>query len=73
MFRCKVYQTNHDQEIVLLCKNFKSLKEIAQELGLTYAQVADFSSRRPKKNYKDFKFFPKIEITRIYKKDLCNV
>ena len=73
MFNCKIYQNNHDEEIVLLCKNFKSLKEISEELGLTYSQVADFSARRPKKNYKDFKFFPKIEITRIYKKDLCNV
>ena len=67
MFNCKVYQTSNNQEIVLLCKKFKSLKEIADELGLTYAQVAGFSARKPKKNYKDFKYFPKIEITRVYK------
>ena len=67
MFNCKVFQTSNNEEIVLLCKNFNSLKDIGEELGLTYAQVAGFSARKPKKNYKDFKFFPKIEITRIYK------
>jgi hypothetical protein len=72
MFNCKVYQNSGDQEIILLCKNFKSLNEIAEELGLTYSQVADFSSRRPKKNYKNFKFFPKIEINRIYKENNHN-
>jgi hypothetical protein len=72
MFNCKVYQNSEDREIILLCKDFKSLNEIAQELGLTYSQVADFSSRRPKKNYKNFKFFPKIEINRIYKENNDN-
>tara|TARA_R100000654_G_scaffold31724_2_gene56685 strand:+ start:1013 stop:1231 length:219 start_codon:yes stop_codon:yes gene_type:complete len=67
MFNCKVYQTRNHEEIILLCKDFNSLKDIAEELGLTYSQVADFSCRRQKKNYKDFKFFPKIEINRIYK------
>jgi hypothetical protein len=69
MFSCKVYQNSGDDEIVLLCREFKSLNEIAQELGLTYAQVADFSCRREKKNYRNFKYFPKIEINRIYKKE----
>ena len=72
MFNCKVYQNNNDQEIILLCKEFNSLKEIANELGLTYSQVADFSSRRSKKNYKNFKYFPKIEINRIYKEKESN-
>ena len=67
MFNCKVYQKKDDEEIILLCKDFKSLNEIANELGLTYSQVADFSSRRQKKNYANFKFFPKIEINRVYK------
>jgi len=66
MFNCKIYQTNQDEEIILLNKNFKTLKEIGTELGLTYAQVADFSCKRKKKNYKDFKYFPKVEIIRIY-------
>ena len=67
MFNCKIYQNTNNEEVVLLCKEFKTLKDIANELGLTYAQVADFSSRRPKKNYKNFKYFPKIEINRIKK------
>tara|TARA_R100001129_G_C5202371_1_gene214187 strand:+ start:103 stop:321 length:219 start_codon:yes stop_codon:yes gene_type:complete len=72
MFNCKVYQLSGEQEIILLCKEFKSLKDIANELGLTYSQVADFSARRNKKNYKNFKFFPKIEINRIYKENKHN-
>lgn len=67
MFNCTIYQNTNNEEVILLCKEFKTLKDIANELGLTYAQVADFSSRRPKKNYKNFKYFPKIEINRIYK------
>ena len=67
MFNCKVFQIKDNEEIVLLCQNFRTLKDIGDELGLTYAQVASFSSRRQKLNYKDFKYFPKIEITRIYK------
>tara|TARA_R110000803_G_scaffold15315_3_gene42514 strand:+ start:968 stop:1186 length:219 start_codon:yes stop_codon:yes gene_type:complete len=72
MFNCKVFQTSGDVEVVLLCKDFKSLKDISEELGLTYAQVADFSCRREKKNYKKFRFFPKIEINRIYKENKTN-
>ena len=67
MFNCRVYQIVNNQEIELLNKDFKSLKEISEELGLTYAQTASFSCRKQKLNYKDFKFFPKIEINRIYK------
>jgi len=47
--------------------DYKCLKDIAQDLGLTYQQVADLSSRKDKKKYQDFKFFPKIDITRIKK------
>tara|TARA_R110000803_G_C11828747_1_gene302989 strand:- start:236 stop:409 length:174 start_codon:yes stop_codon:yes gene_type:complete len=48
-------------------RDYKSLNDIANDLGLTYQQVADLSSRRVKKKYQQFKFFPKIDITRIKK------
>lgn len=64
MFNCKIY---HNDDVILLNKDFKTLNEISIELGLTYQQVADFSSRKQKKNYQKFKYFPKIEINRIQK------
>mgnify|MGYP003677743078 CR=1 FL=1 len=48
-------------------QDYKCLKDISADLGLTYQQVADLSSRRERKKYQEFKFFPKIEITRIKK------
>ncbi len=65
MFNCKITQSCNDS--VLFEAQFKNLKEISVELGLTYQQVADISSRDQKKKYQKFKFYPKIEITRIDK------
>tara|TARA_R110000787_G_scaffold112545_4_gene221468 strand:- start:101 stop:289 length:189 start_codon:yes stop_codon:yes gene_type:complete len=46
-------------------KDYKCLKEISEDLGLTYQQVADLSSRKDKKKYQQFKYFPNIEIKKI--------
>tara|TARA_R110000751_G_scaffold102134_2_gene196634 strand:+ start:283 stop:468 length:186 start_codon:yes stop_codon:yes gene_type:complete len=46
-------------------KDYKCLKEIGEDLGLTYQQVADLSSRKDKKKYQQFKYFPNIEIKKI--------
>tara|TARA_R110000787_G_scaffold91424_1_gene192731 strand:- start:167 stop:370 length:204 start_codon:yes stop_codon:yes gene_type:complete len=48
---------------------YKSLKEIADILGMTYQQVADINSGRfcPKFINKDFIFQPEIIIQRIIK------
>jgi len=40
---------------------------MSEDLGLTYQQVADLSSRKEKKKYQQFKFFPNIEIVRLKK------
>tara|TARA_R110000803_G_scaffold74865_2_gene138970 strand:+ start:705 stop:905 length:201 start_codon:yes stop_codon:yes gene_type:complete len=64
MFTCKIY---HDDLNILHNQNYNNLKEIAQDLGLTYQQVADLSSRKEKKKYQQFKYFPKIEIVKIKK------
>tara|TARA_R110000803_G_scaffold163099_1_gene226775 strand:- start:157 stop:354 length:198 start_codon:yes stop_codon:yes gene_type:complete len=48
-------------------KDYKCLKDISDDLGLTYQQVADLSSRKEKKKYQQFKFFPNIEIVRLKK------
>lgn len=62
-FNCKIfYEINN---IILLDKDFKNLKEIALELGLNYQQVADLNSNRTFKKYHNFKYFPTIEIKKI--------
>lgn len=65
MFNCKIY---HDDDNVLHNENYECLKDMATGLGLTYQQVADLSSRKDKKKYQQFKYFPKIEIVRIKQK-----
>ena len=66
MYNCKIYHTlGEHTSMTLHNQDYKNLKEIAQDLGLTYQQVADLSSRKDKKKYQQFKFFPQIEIIRI--------
>ena len=66
-FVCKIYHDNDDKEFILLNKEFDSLKIMARELGLTYHQVADISSDKKKtKDYRKFKYYPKIEINKIF-------
>jgi hypothetical protein len=70
-FICKIYHPQ--QNIILLNKEYKNLKELSTELGLTYNQVADISSNKKNvKKYHEFKYFPKIEIEKIYKSSLNN-
>tara|TARA_R100001129_G_scaffold75289_1_gene51449 strand:- start:1954 stop:2184 length:231 start_codon:yes stop_codon:yes gene_type:complete len=68
MYNCKVYQECGTASMTLLNNDYKSLKDIAEALGLTYQQVADLSSRKEKKKYQQFKYFPEISITRIPQK-----
>jgi len=65
MFDCKIYVIINEEKVYMLDKQFKNLKLIAEELGITYQQVADLSSRKEIKKYTKFKFFPNIEITKI--------
>ena len=68
MFNCKIYHNIGDStSMTLHNRDYNCLKDIANDLGLTYQQVADLSSRKDKKKYQEFKYFPKIEITRIKK------
>ena len=68
MFNCKIYHDIGDNtSMTLHNRDYNCLKDIASDLGLTYQQVADLSSRKDKKKYQEFKYFPKIEITRIKK------
>ena len=65
MFNCCISQTLGESTLTIFDKDFKSLKDISEELGLTYQQVADLSSRKKRKKYQEFKYFPKISIIRI--------
>tara|TARA_R110002110_G_scaffold387398_1_gene599265 strand:- start:153 stop:374 length:222 start_codon:yes stop_codon:yes gene_type:complete len=67
-FNCKIYHNIGDStSMTLHNRDYNCLKDIANDIGLTYQQVADLSSRKEKKKYQEFKYFPKIEITRIKK------
>tara|TARA_R110001592_G_scaffold164211_6_gene398254 strand:+ start:903 stop:1124 length:222 start_codon:yes stop_codon:yes gene_type:complete len=71
MYNCKIYHNiGENTSMTLHNRDYKSLNDIANDLGLTYQQVADLSSRREKKKYQQFKFFPKIDITRIKKESI---
>ena len=66
MYNCKIYHIIGDStSMTLHNKDYKCLKEIGEDLGLTYQQVADLSSRKDKKKYQQFKYFPNIEIKKI--------
>jgi len=68
MFNCKIYHDIGDNtSMTLHNRDYNCLRDIANDLGLTYQQVADLSSRKDKKKYQEFKYFPKIEINRIKK------
>jgi len=68
MFNCKIYHDiGENTSMTLHNRDYNSLTDISNDLGLTYQQVADLSSRKEKKKYQEFKYFPKIEITRIKK------
>ena len=70
-FNCKIYHPENN--FVLMNVEFESLKHLSKELGLTYNQVADISSDKKRvTDYRKFKYFPKIEITKIYKKSKDN-
>jgi len=63
-FNCKI--TQNDME--LHNHDYKTLKDLAEDIGLSYNIVADMHCGRRKGNKrKQFKFQPKIEITRIEK------
>ena len=69
MFHCKIYY--EDKDIVIHECQYKNLKEIAEDLGLKYQAVADISSAsRKKPRFQQFKYYPKIEITRLKKNNL---
>jgi hypothetical protein len=52
---------------IIHTNQYKSLREIAKQLGMTYQQVADINCGRfnPKFINKDFIYQPKIQIQRI--------
>jgi hypothetical protein len=73
MYNCKIYHDYSAQgkePIVLLNINVETLRDLAQELNMTYQQVADLSSRGQNKKYLRFKYCPKIEINKINRKEI---
>ena len=65
-FNCTITQ----QDIELHNKNYKTLGDLAKDIGLTYNIVANISSgRKLDKKLSSFKYYPKIVISRINKED----
>ena len=63
-FNCKITQN----ELELHNQDYQTLKDLADDIGLSYHIVADLHSGRRKENKRQqFKFQPKIEIRRIEK------
>lgn len=63
-FNCKI--TQNDME--LHNQDYLTLKDLADDIGLSYHIIADLHSGRRKNNKRQqFKFQPKIEINRIEK------
>jgi len=61
-FNCTITQQN----IELHNKDYLSLKDISEELGLSYGIVANIScNRKPNKCSNNFIFFPNIKITKL--------
>ena len=74
MYNCKIYHNLGDStSMTLHNKDYNCLKEIGEDLGLTYQQVADLSSRKDKKKYQQFKYFPNIEIKKIPNINLSDI
>ena len=63
LYNCKIYHDNLD--CILMDKDFRSLRDIASELNVPYQFIADVSSRKNKKMYQQFKFYPRIEINKL--------
>lgn len=57
-YNCKIYHNLGDStSMTLHNKDYKCLKDISEDLGLTYQQVADLSSRKEKRNINNLSFF----------------
>ena len=66
-WNCKITQQNNE----LHNKDYLTLKDLADDIGLSYNIVADISSKRKNnKKYDKFIYQPNIEINRIKSNDL---
>lgn len=69
MYNCKIFHDFTDR-IVLLDIDVESLKDLAKELDMSYQQVCDLNSRKGQRKYQQFKYFPKIQITPVRRKEI---
>ena len=62
-FNCCIKDHNDN---IIHNEDYNTLKEISKDLGLTNAMVYDLNSRRRDLKYSRFKYYPKIEINKIF-------
>ena len=60
--KCFCCEVKINDTILMPLKQFCTLREIAEELGMTYSQITDINSGRVSKKYK-FKYMPSIMIS----------
>jgi hypothetical protein len=69
-FNCEISQNGE----ILHNKDYITLRDISDDIGLSYSIIADISSGRKKnQKYNNFKFMPKIKITRLLNKTNNNM
>jgi hypothetical protein len=61
---CYCCEVSINDTLLMPMREFKTLKDIAEDLGMTYNQIADISCGRVVKKYK-FKFMPSIVIHKL--------
>tara|TARA_R110000822_G_scaffold104222_5_gene230974 strand:+ start:81 stop:413 length:333 start_codon:yes stop_codon:yes gene_type:complete len=63
--RITIPQEGEDNDIVKVDKNYSTLKEMGDDLGMTYSQITDLKNKRSQRKQIRFKFHPVITIKRI--------
>ena len=61
-FNCCIKDHNDN---IIHNEDYKTLKDISSDLGLTNAMVYDLNTRKRDAKYSKFKYYPKIEINKI--------
>lgn len=61
-YNCCIKDHNNN---IIHNEDYKTLKEISNDLGLTHAMVYDLNTRKRDAKYSKFKYYPKIEINKI--------
>ncbi len=64
--KCEIWNCSiKEEDNIKFNKNYSTLKEMGDDLGMTYSQITDLKNKRSNRKQIRFKFHPEITITRI--------